>query len=357
MEEEKSTQKKLRNYAIVEGYLRDCNLKNDVTKSGKDCIKGEIVISTSRFESHRIRVFAFKNDKDGKTNSKYASLAELMSPNISSIATYLATLGDDQQNDVLDQGTWESAIKVAAKVWISGSIEEYLVISRDEQGKERETTSFSIRGTNGGIKADSVTHPFNPRATADIDGRIISIMPEIKRSKESGESEETGRSKIALLYIDWKGVGHQFQIYASDEQIPQMGETFSEYVNSNYEQGQTAKFTVSIVNLSETKSVEPKKQGWGATSGPIVKTEFVHELRLIGGRTTAGISEGEPGYITGEEATVALTSRRTAGIENGEKRDSKAAAAPAKGFGSVGASAPAGFVPDASIPSFDPDAF
>ena len=358
MNEEKTQPKKLRNYAFAEGYLRECSLERGTTKSGTPCLKGEVVIATSRFNSQRIRVFAFRETRDGKVDKKYESLETLLSPNVTSIASYLGTLPEAPSIDQHDQGSWEAATKVATKVWISGSLEEYLTISTDDSGAERETSSFSFRGTNGGIKKDDAKHPFNPRVTADIDGRIVAIRDEVKRVEGSEEPQETGRSVIELLFIDYKNVGEKFKIYASDEQIsPELG-SYADYVKDNYEVGQTAKFTVAVVNLVEVRTVEPKQKGWGAASGPITTTRFVHELRLIGGRTAGGISEGEEGYIGNDEAKVALASRSIAGKENGEQRGRKNAAKPAssKGFGASMDSAPASaddVIGNSNFPSFD----
>lgn len=358
MNEEKTQQKKLRNYAFAEGYLRECTLERGTTKSGTPCLKGEVVIATSRFNSQRIRVFAFKENRDGKIDKKYESLETLLSPNVTSIASYLATLTEAPSIDQLDQGLWEAATKAATKVWTSGSLEEYLTIGLDEHGNEHETSSFSFRGTNGGVKKEDAKRPFNPRVTADLDGRVLGITPEIKRVEGSEEPQETGRQIIQLLYIDFKGVGHKFKIYASDENItPELG-TYADYVKDNYEVGQTAKFTVAVMNLVELRTIEPKQKGWGVSGGPITTTRFTHELRLIGGRTATGISEGEPDFVTDDEAKVAMSSRLIAGKENGEQRGRKGGVKPGqtKGFG-VTSDAPQSpdVIGESNFPSFDTD--
>ena len=66
-------------------------------------------------------------------------------------------------------------------------------------------------------------------------------------------------------------------------------------------------------------------------------TNFVHELRIIGGRTMAGLVDGDEGYIPKEEVTDAGTKRRINAKENWERSQARKKAAPikaeTKGFG------------------------
>ena len=339
MEQEKP--KKLRNYAIVEGYLRENNLKYEITKTGKKYITGDVIVSVSQFNAVRVRVRAFETvGQQNEPNEKYKSLSDLLTGNVVSIASYLQTLPDGTEYDIenLDKTLWEGAAKNATKVWLSGSIEEYLTIVVDDKGNEKETSSFSIVANNGGLKKESAKRPFNPRATVELDGRILNIRDEQKRD-ETNELVETGRKVIDYLYVDYKGVGHKFKLIAPNAFVnPQKKElgTIADFIDGNYEKDQTAKFNLAVNTIVKRKESKGKVSGWGQVSEPVVVTEFVRELIIIGGRTEGGINEDEPDYITNETAVSAQTLRLTQGKDNGQRAAQKRNApkgAPAKGFG------------------------
>lgn len=351
-----NTKKKLRNYAFIEGYLRESYLKTDVTKHGVNCIKGEVVVATSRFNSQRVRVFAQETRNDGSENKAYKPLLALL--NGTTIASYVSTLQDAAEDlDSLDQDTWDAATRVATKVWLSGSIEEYATISVDENGKEKETSSFSFQAQNGSIRKENDKHKFVPRCNVELDGVILSIRDEMKRVDE--DMVETGRAIIDYLWTDYKGVGHKFKLIATNDPIiPDKPEstTFADYITDNYEPGQTAWLNVAMVNLVETKVSGSKNEGWGQAQ-PTISTSFVHELRLFGGRSRTGFGEDSENYIPKDEVTAALAKRRVVAKENYERAQARknAAAAPKtedKGFGassaefSDAASTTAGFPAD-----------
>jgi hypothetical protein len=335
-----NTKKKLRNYAFIEGYLRESYLETGVTKHGVKCIKGEVVVATNRFNSQRVRVFAQETRSDGSENKNYKPLLALL--NGTTIASYVSTLQNaDEDLDSLDQETWDAATSAATKVWLSGSIEEYATISADENGKEKETSSFSFQAQNGSIRKENDKHKFLPRCNVELDGVILNIRDEMKRVDE--DTVETGRVIIDYLWTDYKGIGHKFKLIATDDYIvpdkPESG-TFADYIRDNYEVGQTAWFNVAMVNLVETKVTGTKNEGWGQAPQPITSTSFVHELRLFGGRSKTGFGEDSENYIPKDEVTGALAKRRVVAKENYERaqarKNAATAAAPKtedKGFG------------------------
>lgn len=343
--------KKLRNYAFVEGYLRECYLKEGVSQTGKAYISGDVIVSVTRFNAQRVHVFAFATKTDGSKNKAYESLKVLLGDKIVTIASYVKTLPQEGvELDLLDESIWEAAAKVATKVWFSGSLEEYATISVGEDNKEHETSTFSFRAANGAVRRDNDKRPFSPRSNVELDGSILSIRNEVKRGEgEDAEPEETGRIVIDYLYIDYKGVGHKFKLFAGTEPINPANkgsDTFADYVSGHYEVGQTAKFNIAIVNLAEQKTLAPKVVSWGQTSAPTVVTRFVHELRIIGGRSMDGLNEDDDGYIAKEEVTDAATKRRVAAKENWEQSQARKSKSPApktepvKGFGQESATGP-----------------
>lgn len=341
--EENNNQKKLTNRAFVEGYLRENYLKEGTNEAGRKYISGDVVVSINRFNSQRVRVYAYATTKEGKESKSYKSLKTLLSDKAVTIASYVANLPQDGIDlETLDENVWDAASKVAAKVWFIGSIEEYATISVDEKGNEKETSSFSFRAISGSIRDEKENKPFAPRDIVELDGAILNIRDEQKRNAND-DMEETGRAIVDYLYIDYKGIGHKFRLYAGSEKInpsDKNSSTFAEYVKDNYEADQTAKFTIAIVNLAEKKVLEPKEASWGVTSEPKVVTNFAHELRIIGGRSMAGLNEGDDGAVTKEEITDASVKRRVAAKENYDRYQAKKkngttpkAAQPAKGFG------------------------
>lgn len=348
MEENK---KKLRNYAFVEGYLRECYLKEGVSPTGKAYISGDVIVSVTRFNAQRVHVFAFSTKTDGSKNKAYESLKALLGDKVVTIAAYVKNLPQEGiELDLLDENIWEAAAKVATKVWFSGSLEEYATISTGEDGKERETSTFSFRAANGAIRRDNDKRSFSPRSNVELDGSILAIRDEVKKGEgESAEPEETGRLVIDYLYIDYKGIGHKFKLFAGVDRINPVdknSDTFADYIRDHYEVGQTAKFNIAIVNLAEQKTIAPKETSWGQTSAPTVVTKFIHELRIIGGRSMDGISDDSDGFITKEEVTDASTKRRVNAKENWEQsqsRKNKSSAPksePVKGFGQESATGP-----------------
>ena len=146
---------------------------------------------------------------------------------------------------------------------------------------------------------------------------------------------------VDYLYIDYKGIGHKFRLYAGTDAIDPKNPkspTFADYIKDNYEVGQTADFNASIYNLAEKSVLEPKNVGWGQTSSPTTVTRFSHEMRIYGARSTKGIEEDGAGFISKEEVTDALTKRRINAKENWERSQKRKNSVPApkaevKGFG------------------------
>lgn len=357
------TKKKLRNYAFVEGYLRECYLKEGVSTSGKAYISGDVVVSITRFNAQRVHVFAFATKTDGSKNKAYESLKALLGDKTVTIASYVKNLPQEGiEMDTLDEHIWEAASKIATKVWFSGSLEEYATISVGEDNKERETSTFSFRAANGAIRRDNDKRAFSPRSNVELDGSILSIRNEVKKGEgEDAEPEETGRLVIDYLYIDYKGIGHKFKLFAGSEPINpanKNSDTFADYISEHYEVGQTAKFNIAIVNLAEQKTVAPKAMSWGQTSAPTVVTRFVHELRIIGGRSMEGIGDDSDEYIAKEEVTDASTKRRVNAKENWEQSQARKNKAPApksesfKGFGQESATGPQIGADNFTVPDF-----
>lgn len=339
---EENIKKKSRNYALVEGYLRECYLKEGET-NGKPYISGDVIVSVNRYNAQRVRVWAFATKADGTKNKAYDSLKALLGDKVVTIASYVNSIEKEGVDvEMLDEDIWEAAIKVATKVWFSGSIEEYATISVDDNNKEHETSTFSFRASNGSIRKENEKRPFVPHSKVEVDGSILAIRDEQKRTDDE-ELEETGRVIIDYLYIDYKGIGHKFKLYAGTDHIDPKNPkspTFADYIKDNYEVGQTADFNASIFNLAEQKTLAPKNVGWGQTSSPTVVTKFSHELRLYGARSTKGIDEDGIGYISKSEVTDAMTKRRVNAKENWERSQKRKNSIPApkqevvKGFGS-----------------------
>lgn len=339
---EETPKKKLRNFAIVEGWLRENYLKAKTTKTGKPYIQGEVVISTSRFNAQRVRVrvFATKGKAGAEVeNEDYKNLMEFVNGNVSTIASYAETLPEPTHDlDDMDERLWEAATHVASKVWFSGSLEEYVTIT-EEGGKTLEKTTFSIEASKGGIRREGGKRPFSPRCAIEMDGSILSMRDEVKKNEE-GEPVESGRVVMDYVYIDYKGVAHKFKLYAGTDPInptDPKGDTFAEYVKDHYAVGDTAQFNFTIANLMEREEKGGASTGWGKVAAPVVITHFTRELQIYGGRSAQGFSSDYEGYIAKEDITKALAQRQIVGKDNALRAAERKAAATksevSKGFG------------------------
>ena len=354
---EEQNKKKLRNYAFVEGFLREADLKEGLSNTGKTYISGNVTVSINRYNSQRVHVFAFATKFDGSENKAFKSLKALLGDNITTIASYVSNLPQEADLEALEGNVWDAAAKVATKVWFSGSLEEYATITVNGD-KEIENSSFSFRANNGGIRQENGKRAFNPRDNVELDGSIIGIHDEQKRD-DNDTLVDTGRLVVDYIWIDYRGTGHKFKLIAPNEPInpkDKGGDTFADYIRANYEVGQTALFNVAIVNLAKKEEEQKKTSSvWGQVEAPSYTTKFVHELRIFGGRSVQGIGEGEDNYVEKSAVTDAITKRRVAAKENHEKAQARKNSAPkveSKGFGAPSSSSTDAFSGFGDLPDF-----
>jgi len=289
-----------KNLVRVEGYLKENNLKIVHDSKGNEAISGSVIVALDSTKAHKVQVYVNRLKKDGTANKDYEGFASILPTNTISVAAYIQSNGE---------ATAEAAYAQATKVWMTSELEEF--VTKNDEGND--IGYITLKGKKAGIKSATDKVPFTPQARFDIDMYIKSIRREVKGD------DETGRLDLVGLIPHWSGTMQEVSFKVSGEKIknPATGEelVISDYIESNYSEGQTANFTGSIINL-EVES-QTASTGWG--DAPVSNsTTFVRE-RVITGGHGAGLDEDNPGAIHEEEVREGLINRAAKREENYKK--------------------------------------
>lgn len=274
--------KRRRNFVFLEGYLKENTLEKVTLPSGDEAIRGSVTIAISQDESYKVTFNVGKLTKDGAVRKDYEKVEKILRVNTLSIANYLKST---------PTATFDLAKNQASKVYITGSFEEYAVI---ENGKER--SSITIRGTSGGLKTAEDRHPFNPRATFELDVFIES------KEFEERDGEKTGRLEITGLIPTYNGGMHRIKLIAAAQKIV-------DYLDKNYFVNQTANFcgVLSCIKIENKRdNVDPNS--WGSAAEVVTETRFVRERIITGGVGSPKNCDAE-GAITRQEVKDGLVIR------------------------------------------------
>lgn len=252
------------NRVTIEGVLLEKRLDFN-TINGKEAITGELDIETAENEVHTVRVFSYKLKQDGSENGIFKGLNTVK----------------EEYKSVADVGR-EQADKVRVNGGQIGFNEYY--------GQDGQLRSFPQLSTNF-VNRVQTGDVFSPKAEFEVEIVVKVISDEIKNE------EETGRSKVTGFIPLYGGRVIPFDFVVTKEG--------SDYVQSNYEPGQTVKVYGDIVNFKETKEILVEV----AFGKPQKKTtsNTIREYLITGGSEPYDEEEGKSYDI--ETIKKALTER------------------------------------------------
>lgn len=269
----------------IEGILTEKKLEVKPGKDGKNTIQGELSIKTSDTNTVKVRVFVTEFTKAGDQNKAWAGMNTVMR-DFHSVA--------------------EVGLENATKVQISnGNIRLQTYMGKN--GLQEGSVSYGASFVN---HVDEAKAPYNPHATFEVEGYVKSIVPEVNK-----EGEETGRLKLNLWVPTYDGIEPMTLFVPEDK---------AEYVQSNYEMGQTVLFKGILCNNVIVKKHVIKM----AFGDDTVKKDYsyIDERVVTGGSYPY---EEEKAY-SAEAINIAIANRE-ASIEEMKKNGAAAKQAANKG--------------------------
>jgi hypothetical protein len=210
---EQNTLREADNTVVIEGTLVE--IRHSEWKS-KEGLNIELDIEVRENEVHTVYGMSRYKKKDGSDNG---------------VAKGYKTIVDEYKS-IASHGR-EEADKVRVTQGSIGLNEYY--------GQDDKLKSFPQVNTNF-VNRLTAAEEFNPRAEFDVEVFVKSVAPEIKNE------DETGRVKLQGIIPVYGGKVIPFTFLVSQEG--------SEYVQDNYEVGQTVRVYGDIINFKETKKTE-----------------------------------------------------------------------------------------------------
>lgn len=307
------------NKVTIEGYLRENNLELVRDKTGEEVIRGSLIIAIDDVRSCRVQFYVnkYKALRAGETtkqeNKSFAKLVEVLPGNTMSVASLM------KDNASMD---FETAKMSATKMWAFASLQEYL--RKDEKGEVISSTT--IRGISAGVKTESENHPFEPHATFEVEMYIESKRPEMK------DGEETGRIVLVGLVPEYDDSVSRIEF------VTETGDA-TDYIEENYEVGQTVKVYGNVINTFVRIEKEVVGGTFGRTLEPQYETKFTQEREIFGGTATPLDEDDELG-LKKEEIKKALTLRQQKINELPDKEQPTATSDAKRGFADSAPAAP-----------------
>ena len=307
------------NKVTIEGYLRENNLELVRDKTGEEVIRGSLIIAIDDVRSCRVQFYVnkYKALRAGETtkqeNKSFAKLVEVLPGNTMSVASLM------KDNASMD---FETAKLSATKMWAFASLQEYL--RKDEKGEVISSTT--IRGISAGVKTESENHPFEPHATFEVEMYIESKRPEMK------DGEETGRIVLVGLVPEYDDSVSRIEF------VTETGDA-TDYIEENYEVGQTVKVYGNVINTFVRIEKEVAGGTFGRTLEPQYETKFTQEREIFGGTATPLDEDDELG-LKKEEIKKALTLRQQKINELPDKEQPAATSDAKRGFADSAPAAP-----------------
>lgn len=311
--------RRVANKVQIEGYLRENNLELTRNDKQEEVIRGSLVVALDNVRSCRAQFYVsrFNTLKPGETTRQeskaYGRLVELLPGNTISISSLMK-----------DQAamTFDVAKESATKVWIIGALQEY--IRKDEKGEAISSTT--IRGLSAGIKTESDKHPFTQKAEFEVEMYIEGKRPEMK------DGEETGRIVLTGLIPEYDDSVSRIDFVATTDYANEAKTiTVADYVEENYNIGQTVKIYGDVINTYVRVEKEGGGHTFGRTTEPQYETTFTSERQIFGGTVTP-LDEDDENALKKAEIKAALAKRQQKIDEMPVKDDTPKAVNPKKGF-------------------------
>ena len=287
---------KERNLVTITGYLKENTLEQFITKDGKNAIRGALVISTGRVESHKVQFYLSETNSKGEVSKEYEALLGMLPEKTTTIASYL---------NANPQADYDTACSYASKVWAAGYFDEYARNTEDRG----EVSSVQIRGRRAGFKKASGDQPFSAHSRFEVEIYINELTPELD---EMGE--KTGRASLVGLIPVYDQSMLQIKFVAPAE------DGVADYIMKNYAVSDTVHVNgvlVNVMNKVLIKSASETHFGQGGRDQ--YQTTFVNERRILGGDIKP-IHEGEDGSITKNAVKIGLAKRASKIAANSQKK-------------------------------------
>ena len=288
-EEKKSS----RNFVLLVGSLKETTLELKTDNEGKRFVSGNVTVAVDEFNTHRVRFLVFEN----QLKDKFDSVCGFLPSNVVSIASYL------KANPTAN---FEVASKMAAKVWVTGSLEEYVKVSG-----ENEKSSVTINGMKiGHSEADK----FEPKATFELEGNIASLEDEVV------DEEETGRVKVELYVPAYKDLIYKMNFVVGTEN------NAAKFVREKFKAGDGLfikgnLLAMRIQEMNDDEDVEVE-DAFGEPTVPQYTTRFVREMVIVGGHKVDSL-------FTNKQLKDGLAARLVLAQDRAKKEKARAAAKPA----------------------------
>ena len=289
MSQEKSPKEpKFRNSVKLVGYLKETTLQERTSKDGKQFITGTVTVAINEFNTQRVRFTAFKEDNE----TKYEELSKFLPSKTVTIASYLQST---------PTAVFETASKMAAKVWVMAGFEEYAV-----RKGENERTSVLLRGYT--IGASDPQKNFIPSATFEVDVYLKDIQKEVE------DDVETGRLLIETVVPAYNDLVYVLPLVAPVE------DNSAKFILEKYKVGETVRFSGDLVAMKVEEPAETTDNnhldGFGRATEPQVTTHFVREYVIRGGIKQEKLT------LSTEAVKKGMAKRDVLMVENG-KRENK----------------------------------
>lgn len=240
----------LTNVATIEGeaFKHDLKIENkDISGKKMDVIMGSISIRTGENELHTVRLYSRELTAKGEKNKMFEGYKTVMNDMVT-------------VTDISEGKAPEGAEPTKLRVNGSLSMSEYF-----NEGGFNAFLQVQGRFVNR-VKTEE-GHTFEPKATYDVEGIVMSRVPEMK------DDEETGRQKVRLMIPTYNGA-IELEFISKEEH--------GEYIEDNFEVNSTVNLYGSIINFSK-KIVKTIEQDFG---DPKTETSYesVRELQIRGGK-------------------------------------------------------------------------
>lgn len=229
------------NEVTIEGVLQEIKI-NEYNNDGKKSLSGKILIQKEEGSIHEISVYQNEKTKDGKDNAIYKGLETIK----------------NEYKSIAAVGKEEADLVRATQAELN---------TNDYVGQDGKLRSFTKTKANFINRVQTVDN-YEPKANFDVELFITKISKEISR-----EGEETGRLIV-------EGVVPVYGGKVSPQTFIAVGEG-AEFIDSEYEKGQTVRIYGDIINNVEITRTEVA----AAFGKPkvTIKEKFIREFLILGG--------------------------------------------------------------------------
>lgn len=242
--------KQTENYVTGEGILTELNISEGTSKKRNDYIRLNASIKVDQEIDGKVvenvidfRMFSMKLKADNSTNSNYERIASYKDKLIP-----LASVED---------------VKDASRVKFSGSLVENAYVNK--------TTGllvdkiFEVEGKF--LNVVSKTPNSKDSANFELHSAIVGKDPTRETDKEGNE---TGRVKVDIILIGWKGKANVIQVVANSPEA-------ANFVEQNWSKGDSVNLT-GIINCGSAVETWYEEQDFGE---PIERNRTIRRRELV----------------------------------------------------------------------------